>query len=135
MINIIPALLAQPGVKGGGQYKYYGRISNRNKVNFRYIARVLSQRTTLNAADVAAAIEGFREVILEELLAGNNVKLDGLGTFSLSLRTEGVEDLSKFNKAILREVRIQFLAAPELKETLKTAEFHFQKSTGNSEIS
>ena len=133
MIKIIPALLAQPGVKGGGKYKYYGRISNRKKVNFRYIANILSRRTTLNAADVAAAIEGFREVIVEELLAGNNVKLDGLGTFSLSLRTEGVEDLSKFNKTMLREVRIQFLADPELKESLKTAEFQFQKSTENLE--
>ena len=131
MIKIIPALLAQPGVKGGGQYKYYGRISKRDKVNFRYIAKVLSRRTTLNAADMAAAVEGLREVIVEELLAGNNVKLDGLGTFSLSLRTKGVEDLSKFNKNMLREVRIQFLATTELKETLKAAEFHFQKSTGN----
>lgn len=131
MIKIVPVLQAQPGVKGGGKYKYYGRISNRRKVNFRYIANVLSNRTTLNSADLAAAIEGFREVIVEELLAGNNVKLDGLGTFSLSLRTEGVEDLSRFNKNRLREVRIQFLAAPELKETLKTAAFHFQKSTGD----
>ncbi|MBE0651707.1 MAG: HU family DNA-binding protein [Bacteroidales bacterium] len=127
MIKIIPAYHAEPGVKGGGNYKYYGRISGRKQVNFRQIANTLSRRTTMSSADVAAAIEGFREIIVEELMAGNNVKLDGLGIFSLSVRTDGVEDPSKLNKTRIRDVKIQFRPDPELKDILKTAEFQFER--------
>ena len=133
MIKIVPVSVSQPGVKGGGKYRYCGRISGRKQVNFRQIASTLSRRTTLSTADVAAAIEGFREIIVEELMAGNNVKLDGLVIFSLSVSTEGVEDPRKLNKKHIRDLKIQFRPDSELKENLKAAEFHFQKPTGNSE--
>lgn len=126
MIKIVPACHAQPGVKGGGNYKYYGRISGRKQTNFRQIANTLSHRTTMSAADVAAAIEGFREIIVEELMAGHNVKFNGLGIFSLSVSTEGVDDPSKLNKTHIRDLKIQFRPDPGLKEILKKAEFRFE---------
>lgn len=125
MIKIVTAHHAQPGIKGGGNYKYYGRISGRKQVNFRQIANTLSHRTTMSTADVAAAVEGFREIIVEELMAGNNVKLDGLGIFSLSVRTEPVDEPSKLNNTHIRDVKIHFRPDPELKVILKTADFQF----------
>jgi predicted histone-like DNA-binding protein len=125
MIKITPVYQAEPGVKGGGTYKYYGRITDRKTVNFRHIASVLSRRTTMSTADMAAAIEGFREIIAEELLEGNSVKLDGLGIFSLSVRTEGVNDASELNKNKVRDVKLQFRPDPEIKQMLKTASFQF----------
>ena len=127
MIKITPVYHAEPGVKGGGTYQYYGRMTDRKMVNFRYIARILSRRTTMSTADVAAAIEGFREIIAEELLEGNSVKLDGLGIFSLSVRTEGVNDPSELNKSKVKDVKINFLPDAELKKRVKTAEFHFKR--------
>ncbi len=128
MIKIVPVSISQPGVKGGGQHNYYGRISGTEQVGLRQIAAVLNSRTTLSSADVFAAVEGVREIIIEELMSGNNVRLDGLGIFSLSVRTEAVEDPSKLNKTHVREVKIQFRPDPELKGILKTAEFQFRKS-------
>ncbi|MBE0651606.1 MAG: HU family DNA-binding protein [Bacteroidales bacterium] len=133
MIKIVTAYHAQPGIKGGGNYKYYGRISGRKQINFRQVANTLSRRTTMSTADVAAAVEGFREIIVEELMAGNNVKLDGLGIFSLSLSTEAVDNPSKLNKTHIRDLKIQFRPDPELKEILKTANFQFQKPAGTLE--
>ncbi|MBN2614309.1 MAG: HU family DNA-binding protein [Bacteroidales bacterium] len=127
MIKISPVSISQPGVKGGGTYKYYGRISGREQVSFRFLAKTLSQRTTLSTIDVVAALEGFREIIMEQLLEGNNVKLDGLGIFSLSVRTEGVDDPSKLNKSLVKDVKINFLPDPELKKQLKTAKFQFKR--------
>lgn len=127
MIKITPAYHAEPGVKGGGTYKYYGRISGREQINLKHLAQTLSERTTLSTVDVIAALEGFREIILEELLEGRNVKLDRLGIFSLSVRTEGVDDPSKLNKTKVKDVKINFLPDPELKKRVKTAEFHFKR--------
>lgn len=127
MIKIIPVSISQPGVVGGGNYKYYGRISGRKQINLNQLAKTLSARTTLSAVDVIAALEGFREIILEELLEGNNVKLDRLGIFSLSVRTEGVADPSKLNKSKVKDVKINFLPDAELKKRVKTAELHFKR--------
>jgi predicted histone-like DNA-binding protein len=110
-------------VKGGGNYNYCGRISGRDQIDFDRIADTLNRRTTLSRVDVAAAIEGFREIIVEELMAGNNVKLDRLGIFSLTVSTEVVDDPSKLNEKHIRDVKIRFRPDPELKRMLKTADF------------
>jgi predicted histone-like DNA-binding protein len=123
MIKIVPVSVSQPGVKGGGNYNYCGRISGRDQIDFDRIADTLNRRTTLSRVDVAAAIEGFREIIVEELMAGNNVKLDRLGIFSLTVSTEVVDDPSKLNEKHIRDVKIRFRPDPELKRMLKTADF------------
>ena len=127
MIKITPVSISQPGVAGGGTYKYYGRISGREQVNLGQVAKTLSERTTLSTVDVIATLEGFREIILEELLEGRNVKLDRLGIFSLSVRTEGVDDPSQLNKSKIKDVKIHFLPDPALKKRVKTAAFHFKR--------
>ena len=127
MIKISPVSISQPGVAGGGTYKYYGRITGREQINLNHLAKTLSERTTLSTVDVIAALEGFREIILEELLEGNNVKLDRLGIFSLSVRTEGVDDPSKLNKSKVKDVKINFLPDAELKKRVKTAQFQFKR--------
>lgn len=125
MIKIVPIYHAEPGVKGGGKYKYYGRITRRKQVDFRHIAETLSQRSTLSTTDMAAAIEGFKVIITEELLNGHNVKLDGLGIFSLSVKTEGVDEPAKLNQQAIKEIKVHFLPDSELKKRLKSAKFNF----------
>ena len=46
--------MAQPGTKGGGEYKYYPRMHKRTKKNLRDVSNIISSRCTLHSADILA---------------------------------------------------------------------------------
>lgn len=59
----------------------------------------IQESTTLTRADVKACIEAFIVNIKRGLLAGRRVKLDGLGTFKVGIKTKGAENLANFTVA------------------------------------
>ncbi len=82
---------SQPGVKGGGTYCYCARACNRGHKNPDDISKILSQRTTLSAADIYVVIVGLTDLMPELLLQNNTVELGMLGTLSLSLKSRQEE--------------------------------------------
>ena len=52
-------------------------------VDERYIAELIGQRSTVHAADIAAALTALPEVIGEALADGFSVQLGRLGSFNL----------------------------------------------------
>jgi len=52
---------AEPGVKGGGNYKYYARACERSRATIDDLAGILQHRTTLSRADVMGVIVGLSD--------------------------------------------------------------------------
>lgn len=115
--------MAQPGVKGGGDYKLYPRMHKRKKVNLREVSNIISSRCTLHSVDILAALTAFADVIPELLLDNNSIELGDLGVFSLHLRGEGVSLDQTLTKTAIKEVRIAFRPSRIIKQKLHTARF------------
>lgn len=80
-----------------------------NPVETKEVAEKLALISTVSKSDVAAVLGDLAGVLADFMKQGKSVRLDGLGTFRLTLDTTGVKDEKDFdfNKQ-LKAVRVQF---------------------------
>lgn len=80
-----------------GTKLWYGRAVHPTTVNLDQIAERIQQNCSMKKSDVMAVLVEMIETMNYELQNSNKVKLNGLGTFYVSLRTKGVSEEEKFN--------------------------------------
>ena len=114
---------AEPGVLGGGQFKYYASIERDRNVEMRQFVKAIWARSTVNMADVYAVIETFLQLIPEYLLDGRAVELGPLGKFSVSISSIGHELPEDVSVNSISKTRILFSPGRELKDQISVAKF------------
>lgn len=83
-------------------------------VETKEVAERLSQISTVSKSDVAAVLGDLPAVLADLMKQGKSVRLEGLGTFRLTLDTVGVENEADFDlQKQLKAVRVQFTPAKE----------------------
>ena len=88
------------------------------------LADAIEANSSLTAGDVKHAIEAFVEQLRLSLTQGDKVKIDGLGTFSVTARpNREVEDPLKIRAESIKLKGIGFKPSPKLKERLRSIEF------------
>lgn len=75
--------------------RYHPRVVAKGTVSLKEIVETVSGRCTLSAADLNAAVTAIEQVVSENLANGFRVRLDGLGSFSLTLLAPEVDDPTK----------------------------------------
>lgn len=87
----------------------------------RQLIQIVSRRTGLKRADVAAVVEAFLAALQEKLLQGEAVTLRDFGTFSLSLRRpRTARNLNTGETLQLpARLRVDFSPARKLQEALQ----------------
>ncbi len=82
------------------------------------VAKRLSAMCTVTYADVMAVLGELAGVMADYMAQGKSVRLDGLGTFRLTLKTKGVEAEEDFDfQKQVRAVRVQFVPEREGAQT------------------
>ena len=119
--------------------KTYGRLMHMDTLNTSDLCRHIMKHGTIFTPDVVkGVIERFVMCFEELLLEGNKIKLDGLGTFYLSINTEGVSDSDKFTANNVKAIRIKFIGdqskESEYATKMLTSKAKFQ-SLGNESAS
>lgn len=91
------------------------------------LAAEIEGRCTLTRTDVMAVLSALSNVLGEELLAGNRVQLDGIGTFGISVDGEVKRD--KNGRPLLHEAHVRdvlFKPSVDLKSRMGAAQFTTQ---------
>ena len=119
--------------------KTYGRLMHMDTLNTSDLCRHIMKHGTIFTPDVVkGVIERFVMCFEELLLEGNKIKLDGLGTFYLSINTEGVSDREQFTANNVKALRIKFIGdqckESEYATKMLTSKAKFQ-SMGNESAS
>ena len=119
--------------------KTYGRLMHMDTLNTSDLCRHIMKHGTIFTPDVVkGVIERFVMCFEELLLEGNKIKLDGLGTFYLSINTEGVSDREQFTANNVKALRIKFIGdqskESEYATKMLTSKAKFQ-SLGNESAS
>ena len=78
------------------------------------LADAIQANTSLTAGDVKHAIEAFVNQLRLSLTQGDKVKVDGLGTFHITLSSEGSEVEKDCTIRSIRKVNVRFVADKEL---------------------
>ena len=120
-----------------GTKLWYGRAVHPTTVSLDQIAERIQQNCSMKKSDVMAVLVEMIETMNYELQNSNKVKLDGLGTFFINLRTKGAVAEDKFNaNENVAGFRVKFLAEAKKQNGKFTRTFtnglHVIKAVGNS---
>ncbi len=102
----------------------YPRIIRNQNMDSSALAKRLSKGSPLLKGEMLGCIEQIKSQLIEELLNGNSVSIDGLGTFSLSAEANrSVDRPEEIRAASIHVKSVNFRAAPELMSRMKDARF------------
>lgn len=73
---------------------------------------------------VKGVISDMCECLVEQLLNGNKIQLGELGTFGISISSEGAESIEKFTSKNIKEVNILFSPGADFENLIGRAEFN-----------
>lgn len=119
-------LQEMPDVHGKGEKRVYPKlIANRMLSTKEFIEKMHSYNHAISESVVGAVLEDISDSLVRLLSMGYTVKLDGIGTFSLSLDfaddkpvvMKGEDDKMLYRKVTVKDVNCK--AAPELVKQLK----------------
>lgn len=124
-----------------GTVKFYSQAVGRRIISQKELMADVEKQTSLTSGDVKNAIDSLLYVIKKNLTDGRSVKLDGIGTFSVSLASRGVANKNDFNASKIKRKNICFRASTDLRKEVNDAgvadwdsEFGDKAASGSSEV-
>lgn len=97
--------------------KWYAIPNSSKSLTQKALTRAATENTTTAPIEMEAAMELLAAFIPQQLKQGHTVNVPGLGTFRLTFKSEGVENIDLFNAGrMIKSPRIVFTPAKELKE-------------------
>ena len=109
--------------KSSKPVKYYAVPVSTKVVGFKKLAKIISDRCSLTGTDVIGCLDALAYVIQREIDDGNNVRLDGIGIFSPSLKSPGFDTAEECTPSAVKVKRLCFLASKEIKDSLRVIKF------------
>lgn len=113
----------EPGVKGGGQRKYYASAKTTGEIDIEQLTQRIEKISTVSGADIRAVLYGLVDVVPGELAEGNVIKIGDLGNFQVSISSHGYETADEVNGNSIRKSRVIFTPGSKFKDMLKTLTF------------
>lgn len=113
----------QPGIIGGGDQKYYATPVYTGETNLRKLGSELSARSTVTKTDAIAVLTGLVDLIAEKLKNGDIVRLGDLGSFRISISSEGEDSAEQISNRSIKRSRVNFRPAQEFQNALSDLSF------------
>jgi predicted histone-like DNA-binding protein len=107
----------------GAPKLWYLILKSMGLVKEKEVAKRVADETTLNPKEAEFAIYQLFKVVTDYLLNGKTVQLGELGTFRLTVHSEGAATEADVTATQIKNVTVRFTASEALKEALKKATF------------
>lgn len=106
-------------------------------VTLAQIVKRVEKRSTVSSADVKAVLDALQYEVIEALEAGNTVRLGDIGSFRLTIKSQGVETAAEAKKKgaqLIKQVNVQFTKSTTMRDTLdaRLLDFSIQEDTVNA---
>ena len=109
---------------GVEQKKYFANSVSSGNYGTEELAVDISQAASLTEGDVIGALRLFSDIIKTKLKMGYNVKLNGIGTFSVSLTSEACDSEKECKPNKVKAGKITFKADNVLRKELDSLKFY-----------
>ena len=97
-------------------------VVNSKLTTTKELAEYINHACSVTESDVVAVLQALGKCVRDELLDGNRVELDNLGTFSLSLTCGQKKLEDRVTKKDIRVKNILFTPCAEMKQAMRGAE-------------
>ncbi len=101
------------------EVKYYPCAVSKGEMQLDDLARIIAGRSTISRADCYGVIMALSDVIGEALSEGNIVKIESLGTFSLTLLGTAADAAASLGKTNIKGAKISYKPSKDLKSKVK----------------
>ena len=102
---------------------YYAQVVTRGTIDTKTLCKHIADTCSLSRADMAAALIALSQNITDYLLAGYNVNIEGIGTFSISAESRIVESSNDIHAQSVKVKNINFRSAVSLKKAMQDSKF------------
>ena len=106
--------------------KWYLTQESAGSVGLQEIAKEIQGRSALSLGDVQSVLSNLMEVMPLFLKLGQSIKLEGFGTFRISVSSDGVAGADELNARHVKGVKLVFLPSVELKRSLGDIAFEIE---------
>ena len=103
--------------------KYYAAAISEGSIDLKRLAEKIAYQSTLTPGDCYNVLSALEKNIIEELSDGRIVRLGDLGTFRLSVSSEGSDTLENAHSGMVKKARILFRPAKGLRNMLKNLNY------------
>ena len=103
--------------------KYYAAAISEGSIDLKRLAEKIAYQSTLTPGDCYNVLSALEKNIIEELSDGRIVRLGDLGTFLLSVSSEGSDTLENAHSGMVKKARILFRPAKGLRIMLKNLNY------------
>lgn len=99
----------------GSYQKWYARPVVTGIKSLTDVAKEIQENTTAKEADAYAVLKEMKNVLIKWLQEGYRIKIDGLGSFNLGMRSKGVSAVSDFTvNENIKSTRVIFIPEVEV---------------------
>lgn len=99
--------------------KWYATPKSETPLSGKAMTRAATANTTTAPIEMEASLELLAKFVPLQLQQGHTVKIPGLGTFRLTFKSDGVENIDDFRaSSMIKNARIVFTPAKELRESV-----------------
>ena len=96
--------------------KWYATPKSETPLSGKAMTCAATANTTTAPIEMEASLELLAKFVPQQLQQGHTVKIPGLGTFRLTFKSDGVEDINSFRaNSMIKNVRIVFTPSKELR--------------------
>ena len=103
--------------------KFYAQLIGRYKIGMKELLDDMTTGSAINPIEAKGIIERFLTEVGIHLQYGRKVDLDGLGSFYITVRSNGSGSPEEFTAGNIRKKSIRFNAGVELKAMLDNVQF------------
>lgn len=102
---------------------YYACSRKGNIVDFKRLTEIISEQSTLSAADVGACLIALSQNMKFMLDMGDTIRLDNIGTFSVAVTSKGFENPKDITADKVKATKIVFKPDKDLRSVLDNFRF------------
>jgi len=120
-----------------GTVKYYPQMASSTPMTLAQIVKRIEKRSTVSSADVKAVLDALQYEVIDALQNGYSVRLGDLGSFRVTIKSEGEETATEAKKRgaeLIKQVNVQFTKSGEMERAFKkdSLEFGLQADVVNA---
>lgn len=104
--------------------QYYAFLERGDNVSFDELISFIGKMSGINEPYIVAVLRTLEKVIIEQLSHGRYVHIGRIGTFYLSLKSNGVETAEGLSSRDITSMRIRFRPGKVLKHATKGFSIH-----------
>lgn len=99
--------------------KWYATPITGSPQSIRTMSKLSTLNTTLSPMELETAINLFGEYAVQQLQAGNSIRVGDLGTLRITFKSDGVENIDDFKAdSMIRNVRVLFTPSQSFRENV-----------------